>query len=53
MLIYLLFEHQREEGPLIALRLLHDMVRIWERRVETGKPLAPILPVVLAQNSER
>ncbi|MBL9156609.1 MAG: Rpn family recombination-promoting nuclease/putative transposase [Verrucomicrobiales bacterium] len=51
-LVYLLFEHQVNEDPLIALRLLRYMVRIWEshHKDRPEKPLPVIVPVVLAQN---
>jgi predicted transposase YdaD len=52
--VYLLFEHQIAEDPMIALRLLRYMVRIWEA-FHKGSPSAPlpiILPVVLAQNKK-
>ena len=56
-LIYILFEHQSKPDPLIALRLLRYMVRIWEKFATshpTGliRPLPVILPLVLAQNAE-
>ncbi len=55
-LIYVLWEHQRAEDPLMALRLLSYMVRIWNQ--QTPRPgmsakLAPILPLVLAQDKQR
>lgn len=51
---YLLFEHQLAEDPMIALRLLRYMVRIWEAFLKgsPGTPLPIILPVVLAQNKK-
>lgn len=51
-LVYLLFEHQVNEDPKIALRLLRYMVRIWESCLKSrpGHALPLILPVVLAQN---
>ncbi len=52
--IYLLFEHQRERDPWIALRLLRYMLRIWEKSLESktvGDRLPVILPVVIAQSS--
>ena len=53
-LLYLLFEHQLAEDPLIALRLLRYMVRIWEGcvKINPGAALPVILPVVLAQNEK-
>jgi hypothetical protein len=55
-LFYILWEHQRSEAPLMGLRLLSYMVRIWKRQAREGGPstkLAPILPLVLAQDSNR
>ncbi len=52
-LIYCLFEHQTREDPVVALRLLRYMVRIWEKQLADvpGASLPVILPVVLAQNN--
>jgi predicted transposase YdaD len=55
-LFYILWEHQRSEAPLMGLRLLSYMVRIWRRQASEGPPatkLAPILPLVLAQDSDQ
>jgi len=52
-LLYLLWEHQRTDAPLMGLRLLSYMVRIRKRQVTERGPsarLAPILPLVLAQD---
>ena len=51
VLVYLLFEHQSTPEPLMALRLLGYMVRIWTRyaKENPGKPLPVIVPAVLAQ----
>ena len=54
-LFYILWEHQRSEAPLMGLRLLSYMVRIWKRQAGERGPstkLAPILPLVLAQDSD-
>lgn len=53
-LIYLLFEHQSSPDPLLPLRLLRYLTRIWERCIKDarGTPLPVILPVVLSQNAE-
>ena len=54
-LIYILFEHQMAFEPLLALRLLRYMVRIWEKHLNAhpaSQSLPVILPVVLAQNAE-
>jgi hypothetical protein len=53
--IYLLFEHQSREHPLMAFRLLCYVVRIWEDYLAAhpqAKTLPPVLPVVLAQDSK-
>jgi predicted transposase YdaD len=53
-LFYILWEHQRSEAPLMGLRLLSYMVRIWKRQAREDGPstkLAPILPLLLAQDS--
>jgi len=53
--IYVLFEHQREQEPFLALRLLSYMVRIWQAlqpKLKKGEKLPVILPVVLAQNKQ-
>jgi predicted transposase YdaD len=54
-LLYILWEHQRTEAPLMGLRLLSYMVRIWKRQAEERGPsakLSPILPLVLAQDKD-
>jgi hypothetical protein len=49
--VYVLFEHQSTVDPLMPLRLLAYMVRIWQRHVAerggTALPLPIIIPVVL------
>ena len=55
-LFYILWEHQRSEAPLMGLRLLSYMVRVWQKQASEGGPstkLAPILPLVLAQDSDQ
>ena len=54
--LYILFEHQNQEDPLIGLRLLTYMVRIWNDYLRTNPgatKLPPILPLVLAQETNR
>ncbi|MFV8751847.1 Rpn family recombination-promoting nuclease/putative transposase [Nannocystaceae bacterium ST9] len=48
-LLYLLIEHQSSNDPLMPLRMLGYMVRIWtdQRKREPG-PLAPILPLLIS-----
>jgi predicted transposase YdaD len=53
--VYLLFEHQSREHPLMAFRLLSYVVRIWADHLEANpqvKILPPVLPVVLAQDGK-
>jgi len=53
--IHILFEHQNEEDPLMGLRILTYMVRIWNDHIRdhpgTTK-LPPIVPIVLAQDNK-
>ena len=54
--LYLLWEHQSSASPLMALRLLSYMVRIWTRQSQDQGgtvTLSAILPVVLAQDKRR
>jgi predicted transposase YdaD len=53
--LYILFEHQNQEDPLIGLRLLTYMVRIWNdylRNNPGATKLPLILPLVLAQDNK-
>jgi hypothetical protein len=53
--LYILFEDQNQEDPLIGLRLLTYMVRIWNeyfRNNPGATKLPPILPLVLAQDNK-
>jgi len=53
--LYILFEHQNQEDPLIGLRLLTYMVRIWNdylRNNPSTRKLPPIVPLVLAQDNK-
>ena len=53
--LYILFEHQNQEDPLIGLRLLTYMVRIWNDHLRTNPgaaKLPPILPLALAQDNK-
>ena len=53
--LYILFEHQNQEDPLMGLRLLTYMVRIWNdylRNNPGATKLPAILPLVLAQDSK-
>jgi predicted transposase/invertase (TIGR01784 family) len=53
--LYILFEHQNQEDPLIGLRLLTYMVRIWNdylRNNPGATELPLILPLVLAQDNK-
>jgi predicted transposase YdaD len=53
--LYILFEHQNQEDPLLALRLLTYMLRIWNDHLRNNPgaaKLPPILPLVLAQDNK-
>jgi predicted transposase YdaD len=53
--LYILFEHQNQEDPLIGMRLLTYIVRIWNdylRNNPGATRLPPILPLVLAQDNK-
>ena len=53
--LYILFEHQNQEDPLIGLRLLTYMVRIWNDYLRSNPgatKLPAILPLVLAQDNK-
>jgi hypothetical protein len=55
VLLYVLFEHQSTDEPLMAFRVLRYMVRIWEKQLSEHREataLPAILPVVL-HHSER
>jgi predicted transposase YdaD len=55
VLLYLLFEHQSTDDPLMPFRLLLYIVRVWEkivRETPTVRQLPAILPIVL-HHSER
>jgi len=47
VLAYFLFEHKSEPDSLTVLQLLSYVIRIWEREVREGRPLSPILPMVI------
>jgi predicted transposase/invertase (TIGR01784 family) len=44
---YLLLEHKSSPDPLTPFQLLRYMIRIWERAMQAGKPIAPIIPMVV------
>lgn len=50
VLLYVLFEHQSSEDPMMALRLLRYMLRVWDAWLSdnpNAKNLPAIVPVVL------
>ena len=51
VLVYLLFEHQSTNDPMMAQRLLTYMTRIWDRYRKThpGEYLPLVVPALLAQ----
>jgi hypothetical protein len=54
VLVYVLFEHQSGDDPLMLLRMLRYMLRVWDTWIAKTKttrpPLPPILPVVLTHD---
>ncbi|MCG8416972.1 MAG: Rpn family recombination-promoting nuclease/putative transposase [Proteobacteria bacterium] len=53
--LYLLFEHQSSSDPLMPLRLLRYMLRIWDQLLSnepTRRTLPPIIPMVLHHGPE-
>lgn len=53
--LYILFEHQNQKDPLIGLRLLTCMVRIWKgylRKNRGATKLPAVPPLVLAQDNK-
>ena len=53
-LLYLLFEHQTTVDELMPLRLLNYILEILRTHAEThGRPLPPVLPLVLHQGPDR
>ena len=51
--LYLLLEHKSYPDPLTRFQLLRYMMRIWERDVQAGDPLRPIVPVVIYHGREQ
>ena len=52
--LHLLFEHQTDHDPLLALRILRYMVRILENAARQNGPSSPlpvVIPFALAQNA--
>src|SRR5690606_23181049 len=53
LFLHCLFEHQSQPDPLMPLRMLRYMLRIWDQYLSDGQqtlPLPAILPIVLHQN---
>ena len=46
--VYILFEHKSYADRLTSFQLLRYLVRIWERMLRQGEPLAPVIPLVLS-----
>lgn len=51
--LYLLLEHKSYADPLTPFQILRYMVRIWERDVQEGEPLRPIIPTVVYHGREQ
>ena len=52
-IVYVLLEHKSRPEPLVAFQLLRYAVRKWEQDLRAGRPLAPILPVVVYHGRRR
>lgn len=50
--VYILFEHKSYADRLTSFQLLRYLVRIWERLLRQGEPLAPIIPLVFYHGVE-
>lgn len=51
--IYLLLEHKSYPDPQTLFQLLRYLVRIWERDVQKGNTLRPIIPIVVYHGREK
>jgi predicted transposase/invertase (TIGR01784 family) len=51
--VYILFEHKSYADRLTSFQLLRYLVRIWERMLRQGEPLAPVIPLVFYHGVER
>lgn len=55
-LVYVLVEHQSSSDPLMALRMLRYITRIWDRYLDEhpgARRLPPVIPVVVHQGPGR
>ena len=51
--LYLLLEHKSYPDPQTPFQLLRYLIRIWERDVEAGNALRPIIPTVVYHGHKR
>jgi predicted transposase/invertase (TIGR01784 family) len=51
--LYLLLEHKSYPDPNTPFQLLRYLIRIWERDVQAGSSLRPIIPIVVYHGQER
>jgi predicted transposase/invertase (TIGR01784 family) len=51
--VYVLFEHKSRPEPLVAFQLLRYQVQIWYEDVKAGRPLMPIIPIVVYHGRPR
>lgn len=51
--LYLLLEHKSRPDQNTPFQMLRYMVRIWERDLQDGQALQPIIPVVVYHGQER
>ena len=45
--VYFLFEHKSHSDPLTVLQVLSYIIRLWEHCARNGRPLYPVLPLVI------
>ena len=51
--IALLFEHKTQASRYIHLQLLRYMLQIWDKNIENGDDLVPIIPIVIYQGKRK
>ena len=50
-LIHVIAESQTQPDKTMPFRLLSYMCKIWEQELDAGKPISPIIPLVISQKS--
>ncbi len=51
--VYVLFEHKSRPEPLVSFQVLRYLVRLWARDLRAGRPLLPVIPVVVYHGQAR